>query len=385
MAGGGRGGTGGTVPREDAGTVDPDAGRPDGGGGAGQGGMPSAGRKAPPTGGSSGSPSEPTGLTERDSARVLLSGHSLTDNPIGDYLADLAEARDRDYGWEQQIIIGSPLRFRTRGESSSGFAGYSMGKNRDGSEKDLLQELESPTAIGSSESYDTLIVTERHDIMDVIQWEDTVPLLRHYHDRLREHESSARTLFYQSWPDIDSGNPQAWIDYQTEETAAWECAASKVNLSLQSDGAPQAVSVVPVAVALAKFVERVLAGSVPGVTDLTDVFTDDVHVTSLGAFVAAAAAYSATFQASPVGAQAPSGVSADAANIALEVAWDVVSKYLRAGTAQWTRPMEECRTRLSALCPKYMAIRDRDTDCSIWGRADGPMSWPDTSFPLPAP
>jgi hypothetical protein len=110
-----------------------------------------------------------------------------------------------------------------------------------------------------------------------------------------------------------------------------------------------------------------------------------VHVTSLGAFVAAAAAYSATFQASPVGAQAPSGVGADAANIALEVAWDVVSKYLRAGTAQWTRPMEECRTRLSALCPKYMAIRDRDTDCSIWGRADGPMSWPDTSFPLPAP
>lgn len=384
MSGGGAGG-GGDTPREDAGVVDPDAGRPDGG--AGQGGMPSGGRKAPPTSGASGAPSEPSGLMERQSARVLLSGHSLTDNPIGDYLQLLAEGRQRDYGWEQQIIIGSPLRFRTRGESSSdsSFSGYSMGKNRDGSEKDLLQELESPTAIGASESYDTLIVTERHDVMDVIQWEDTVPLLRHYHDRLREHDSRARTIFYQCWPDIDSSDPQAWIDYQTEETAAWECAASKVNLSLQRDGAPQAVSVAPVAVALAKFVERVLAGSVPGVSGLTDVFTDDVHVTELGAFVAAAAAYSATFQSSPVGAQPPSGISAEAANIALEVAWDVVSKYLRAGSGQWNRTMEDCRTRLSALCPKYMAIRDRTTDCSIWQRADGPMSWPDASFPLPAP
>lgn len=385
----GSAGKAGSAPREDAG-VDPDAGRADGG--AGQAGMASAGKKAPPpptagTGGASGSPAQPSGLTERESARVLLSGHSLTDNPIGDYLEQLADQRERDYGWEQQIVIGSPLRFRTRGENSSdaSFSGYSLGKNREGNEKDLLQELASPTAIGASERYDTLIVTERHDIMDVIQWEDTVPLLRHYHDRLREHESSVRTLFYQSWPDIDRSNPQEWIAYQTEELAAWECAASKVNLSLQRDSAPQAVSVLPVAVALAKFVERVLAGSVPGATGLDAVFTDDVHVTELGAYVAAAAAYSATFQVSPVGATPPSGIEAGAATVALEVAWEVVSKYLGAGSGQWNRTMDECRTRLSALCPKYRSIRDDTSDCSIWQQADGPMSWPDTSFPLPAP
>jgi hypothetical protein len=381
----GSGGTGGSEPSEDAG-VEPDAGRADGG--AGTAGMASAGKKAPPpTGGMSGSPAQPSGLTERNSARVLLSGHSLTDNPIGDYLEQLAEQRARDYGWEQQIVIGSPLRFRTRGESSSdeSFSGYSLGKNREGNEKNILQELASPTAIGASENYDTLIVTERHDIMDVIQWEDTVPLLRHYHDRLREHESAVRTLFYQSWPDIDRSNPQEWIAYQTEELAAWECAASKVNLSLQRDSAPQAVSVLPVAVALAKFVERVLAGTVPGATGLDAVFTDDVHVTELGAYVAAAAAYSATFQVSPVGATPPSGIEAGAATVALEVAWDVVSKYLGAGSGQWNRTMEECRTRLRALCPKYRSIRDDTSDCSVWQQADGPMSWPDTSFPLPAP
>jgi hypothetical protein len=326
-------------------------------------------------------------LEERESAQVLLSGHSLTDNPIGDYVALLAERHGRSYGWEQQIIIGSPLRFRTRGESSddASFSGYSLGKNRDGSDKDLLRELAMPSAISAGERYDTLIVTERHDIMDVIRWEDTVPLLRHYHDRVREHESGARTLFYQSWPDIDRSAPQAWIAYQTDELVAWECAASKVNLSLQRDGAAQTVSVVPTAVALAKFVERALAGNVPGASGLDAVFTDDVHVTALGAFVAAAATYSAVFQAPPAGVEPPSGVDSGAAAVAAEVAWDVVSTYLRAGSGTSTRSMEDCRTRVSALCPKYFAIRERSAECDAWSQADGPLRWPDTSFPLPAP
>jgi hypothetical protein len=384
-------GTGGNAPRAGAGAGGV-AGLSDAAdAGAGKGGTSGSAGTAPPSGGAT-SPGEGM-VTPRDSARVLLSGHSLTDNPIGDYVALLAERDGRSYGWEQQIVIGSPLRFRTRGESSEdpSFSGYSLGKNREGSEKDILGELAAPTAIAAGERYDTLVVTERHDIMDVIRWEDTVPLLRHYHDRVREHESGARTLFYQSWPDIDHADPAPWIAYQAEELAAWECAASKVNLSLERDGAAQAVGVVPVALTLAKFVERALAGDVPALPGgqqerLRAIFTDDVHVTSLGAFVAAAATYATVFQTSPVGLEPPSGVDAAAAAVAAEVAWEVVSGYLAAGDQPWRRGMADCRSALSALCPQYMAIRDRGSDeCNVWGREDGPMSWPDDSFPLPAP
>ncbi|HTU58833.1 MAG TPA: hypothetical protein VMF89_10375, partial [Polyangiales bacterium] len=165
------------------------------------------------------------------SARVMLSGHSLTDNPIADFVEQLAMHHTRSYGWEQQIVIGSPLRYRTRGEnsSSSGWSGYALGKNRDGNGKNILDELAEPTEIGASERYDTLVVTERHDILASIRGEDTVPYLRHFHDRLRAEKSDARTLFYQSWPDID-GDPRTWIDYQAKELVAWECVAAKVNL-----------------------------------------------------------------------------------------------------------------------------------------------------------
>lgn len=404
---------------EDAGL--PDAGGPvsvserrevaplDAGAEPGQPALPSAGKPAQPA--SAGKPAKPAsaGMTgsmqvsttplrdwpARERARVLISGHSLTDNPLGDYVAKLAQQHARDYGWEQQIVIGSPVRYRTRGDDSHdpNFSGYSLGKNRDSFEKNILHELAMPTGIGADEHYETLVITERHDILGVIGGEDTVPLLRHYHDRLREHANQTRTLFYQSWPEIDLSKPEAWIAYQSRELGAWECAASKVNLSLERDAAAPTVTVIPVAVALAKFVERVLAGAVPelGGTQqerLGAIFMDDVHLTALGAYLAAAATYSAVFASTPAGVEPPPNVNASAAALASDLAWEVVSTYYRATVEPWRRSMEDCRSQLSALCPEYMAIRqleDKSNFCSMWQKPDGPLSWPDASFPLPAP
>jgi len=329
----------------------------------------------------------------RTRARVLLSGHSLMDNPLADSLEVIASGRDRDYGWEQQIVIGSPLRARTRGNDANGssFPGYSYGKNRSGSQKDMLSELASPTAIGSNESYDALVVTERHDILDVVTWEKTVPYLRHYHDRLRTHEPNARTIFYQSWWEMDKSNPQAWIDYQAKELVAYECVAAKVNQSLQADGLPRAVTVVPAGLVLARFVKVALEGGIPGISGsaqdrLNAIFTDNVHLTRLGAYVMAAAVYAAVFAESPASATPPSDVDRAAAVAGAQVAWDVVSQYNRAGNEPWQRPLDQCRTMVSALCPDYQTFRGRPVQCGdYWTSGESPFGWPDSSFPLPAP
>jgi hypothetical protein len=326
-------------------------------------------------------------------ARALLSGHSLMDNPLADSLEVIAAGRGRDYGWEQQIVIGSPLRARTRGDNpdASDFPGYSMGKNRSGSQKDMLRELASPTTIGANEHYDALVVTERHDILDVITWEKTVPYLRHYHDRLRTHEPSARTILYQSWWEIDKSNPQAWIDYQTKELVAWECIAAKVNQSLQADGLPQAVTVVPAGLVLARYVERALDGGVPGITGsssarLDAIFADNVHMTPLGSYVMSAAVYAAIFAETPASATPPSDVDAAAAKAGAEIAWEVVSDYNRAGNEPWLRSLDQCRTMVSAMCPDYHTFRGRPVQCGdFWTAGESPFGWPDSSFPLPPP
>ncbi|MGA9522647.1 MAG: hypothetical protein WBV82_14365, partial [Myxococcaceae bacterium] len=139
----------------DAGSSDePDAGIPDAG--TPDAGTPDAG--PPPTG----------GLTR---ARIFFSGHSLLDNPMPDYVELIATGLGKDINWNQQNVIGSPIRARTWGGGN--WAGYLQGKNRNGHNMDVVQELRQPNTLGLHERYDTLLITDRHDILGVIEWEDT--------------------------------------------------------------------------------------------------------------------------------------------------------------------------------------------------------------------
>ncbi|MDC0741694.1 hypothetical protein [Polyangium mundeleinium] len=99
-----------------------------GGGGAGGGGMGGTGGMG--SGGGGG------GLAERTSARMFLSGHSLTDNPLPDHVLTIAQSLGKDFNFNEQIGIGSPIRVRTKGGSfdAPGWPGYSTGKNREGSD-----------------------------------------------------------------------------------------------------------------------------------------------------------------------------------------------------------------------------------------------------------
>jgi hypothetical protein len=333
-------------------------------------------------------------LPERSKARAMFSGHSLMDNPTADRVESIAAARGDDFGWEQQIVIGSPLRVRTRGNDpgSASFPGYQEGKSKNG-EANVLSELASPTAFASSDRYDTLVVADRYDILDVIRWEGTIPYLRHYHDRLLEHVPAARTFFYQTWPDMDKDAPQAWIDYQYAETVAWECAAAKVNASLVRDGKPPAVTVVPIAQGLAELVRRVIEGQVPGFSGTTRekmdaIFIDNVHPTRAAQYLASAMVYAAIFGKSPEGANASPDVPAPLAAVLERIAWETITRYYAANHARSHADVATCRAQVVEMCTQYYAIRSRSNEvsyCAHFGEEGGSFAWPDPSIPLPAP
>jgi len=257
----------------------------------------------------------------------------------------------------------------------------------------MLAELKNPTKLAAGEQYDSLLITERHNPLDTTQWENGVGYLRHYHDRLASALPSARTFFYQCWPDIDKADPSPWIAYQKTELFAWECIAAKVNLSLAAEQKAKAVHVIPGSVALAKLVEKALAGGVPGLSGsqgavLDQIFADDVHLATAGQYLIAAALYGSLYGKSPVGAHAGEGLSADTADAIERIAWEVVSAYAT-DTSAATRTMEECRSRIaSEVCPAYYAIRDLSVPgqgCGYWTSAQSPFTFPDPALPLPAP
>lgn len=332
----------------------------------------------------------------RSSSRFFLTGHSLTDDPLADYISDIAMKRGDSVAYNEQIVIGSPIRVRTRGGGSTGWAGYSTGKNRNGSSGlNIISEIRNPQTIGAGQRYDTLVVAENHNSIDMITWENTVGYLRHYHDLLISGNPNARTFFYNTWLDINKSDPAQWIDHEKKALVAWECAASKVNLSLEAAGRVDRVLNLPIGAGLVDLVERISTNQVPGFNGTIDqklnmIFGDNVHLTTLGVYYASLLTYSSVYGKSPAGTTPPSGINSTIATALQSIAWNFINSYYNRNNPG-SRTMTECRSLISQqLCATYWTMKGRQnqiTSCQSFF-ADpnaSPFRWPDTSFPLPAP
>lgn len=229
--------------------------------------------------------------------RFFLSGHSLTDNPYGNYIKAIGDSQGAPLGWNQQIVIGSPVRARTRGNhyKDGVWDGYAAGKDRDGRPVNVLAEF----ARRADPLYDTLIVTEAHGTVAQLLWNDTVRFLRHFHERLIEHNSAARTFVVEPWETIkDLSNPTPWVENERNATVAWSCVVTRINTSLAHEGRKDRLSTIPTAPALAALVDAIASDRAPAVlreggtrAALARLLPDGVHLSNRGFFFAAALTY----------------------------------------------------------------------------------------------
>lgn len=335
---------------------------------------------------------------EQHKHNVFISGHSLVDNPFAEYLNDISVSKGVEYNWNQQIGIGSPIRARTSGDAlpPNAWAGYREGKNRSGNDMDIIAEMANPATIGVGERYNLLLITERHDIIETLRWEYTSSLLRHYHDRVRSSDPLAETYFYHSWLYIDPADPTAWINFERNILTAWECTVDKINLTLEDDGLPQAMKMIPAGWALTDLLVRILNDEVPGFTGtdaekIDDLFDDNVHLNIEGIYFVAAFSYAIINRNSPEGAAIPSGISTATGTALQQIAWQNAASYL---ATQQTKTMAQCQTVIrDQLCSEfYTFIGDpsKISACQSWVNGTSvfytPFVWPDpdlVSWPDP--
>lgn len=266
---------------------------------------------------------------------LFFSGHSLLDNPLPDDVEQIAKSLGQNTAYEQQNIPGSPIRVRTRGmdPNARDWAGYRQGKNRQQSNKDVLAELAQPRTVPKPYRYDTLVITERHDLLGSLIWEDTMRYLRHFHDRLIDANPAATTWFYQPWLGVpDKGNPQSWIDYERASAPVWQCVTTRINRSLEAEGRPDRLRALATNLALAELVERATQRHLEGISQpnvrqtMNRIFSDEVHLTRLGVYYMALVTYANVFQRSPMGAWAPPQLSSSQAATLQYLAWEITSR-----------------------------------------------------------
>lgn len=268
-----------------------------------------------------------TGVAAQDSGqsigaapkRFLLSGHSLTDEPFAQYLVAIGKSQGVDVDWNQQIVIGSPMRVRTRGESTrpGDWNGYSLGKNRDGrTGLDILAELKKPT----SKPFDTLIVAEGHKLIAQLIWNDPVRYLRHFHDRMFEHNQATRTYLFEPWETLtDKSTPAPWIALERDGTKLWRCVVDRINLSLAHENRQDRVRTIPVGAALADLVDAISRGEVPDIKPLANrpaldlILKDGVHLAPMGYYFAALVSYAIMTDKPVTTTWQPQGVPVEAA------------------------------------------------------------------------
>jgi hypothetical protein len=297
---------------------------------------------------------------ERASATIMVSGHSLTAQGIFANMETVAASKGTPMAWNTQIVNGSPTRFRTRGGDVNDptFSGYRMGENRHGSNMNIAAEFLYPQTT-NGQRYDTLVLTERHDIVNTLLWEDTVRYTRHFHDRLVAGNGGANSYLYHSWLAInDKYDPSSWIGYERIAAKAWQCTAARVNVSLAAAGRGDRMTYLPAGLALADLVEQAaLRGAVAGVSTgnaaqtIDRLFTDSLHLSPLGEYYMSLVSYASVYRRSPVGAWWPYGVTAEQAYALQNQAWQSVSNHYNSESVPG---MDQCQALMrDQVCSAY--------------------------------
>ncbi len=317
-----------------------------GGGGGGSGGAGSSG-----DGGGTTVMPPPVGLA---GVNVFYSGHSLLDDPVGDHTASVATSLGKSIQWNQQIVIGSPVRVRTRGlDGEPVWSGYRAGKNRIGENLDVVAELRNPSTI--SGRYDALVLAENHNLALMLQGEDTVRYTRHIHERLIEGNPQATTYVYHAWKGVrDLDNPADWIAYEQSSATAWRCIASRINHSLAAESRSDRLRYMPTGLALAILVERAMQGRIEGLSGsprqiIGSLMTDDVHETELGAYFVSLLNVASLYGTSPIGGWAPAGVGEGTKQAFQSLAWEVASGDSEAADVD----LASCRAHMQGYCATY--------------------------------
>ncbi|MBK8346503.1 MAG: T9SS type A sorting domain-containing protein [Saprospiraceae bacterium] len=152
--------------------------------------------------------------------------------------------------------------------------------------------------------------------------------------------NGAPTLLWTTWTNIDNSDGP-WRQMLDIQGAEFERMQDYANANRPVGATP--VYIIPGHKMMARIYDDIQLNLVPGITNISQLFSDNIHTNSLGNYAIAMIHYSCIFNESPVGLpndlmpDPPSGFKVPSPALALylqTIIWDVVTNYPRTGIAK---------------------------------------------------
>lgn len=198
------------------------------------------------------------------------------------------------------------------------------------------RDREAHEAVESGD-YDVLVMTEKVSIESSIKYHDSWYYLAEWAAKAEAANPDIRLYMYETWHGLNV--EEGWLarlDSDLEKN--WE--GEIIDRALATGRFERPIHVIPGGQVMARVARGIEAGEIEGLTSRKDLFKDNIHFNSLGAYLMALTHYAVLYGRSPVGlpnnlvdakGEAVPMPSAAAARRMQELVWEVVTGYARTG------------------------------------------------------
>lgn len=224
-------------------------------------------------------------------------GHSLVNFDMPAMVNGLAINASKTSSYDEQIIIGSTLQYN-----------YNNAANAQGT------SFFNAFPVGN---FNKLIITEAVPLQNHLTWSDTNIYANNYYTYAKNNNNNNPIKFYiyETWHCINSGIPlpnlPTGCDYDNSQnsTLLWyprlqadfSLWTGIVNYVRNQNPSDNQIWLIPAGQAFYNLTILINSGSVPGISNVTELFQDNIHLNNKGNYFIACVMYSCIFEESPQG------------------------------------------------------------------------------------
>lgn len=128
-------------------------------------------------------------------------------------------------------------------------------------------------------TFDAVIVTEAIPLDSHLLYSDTHGYAQRYFDLATGANPDTQFYIYETWHGIGE-YPSVWRDRLDTDLSKWEGIADHIDSNAPTGAKPALI--IPAGQAMARLYDAIEAGQVPGLTDIRDLFADDIHLNDTG-------------------------------------------------------------------------------------------------------